>query len=214
VCDPVQGVVPHEKSRLILSLCSALSLFLLFPFLDIILHSYVILCRRPSLSGPLRTDSTFFLFLFLLPGEALNIDLDSFINDLFGLLPLLPFLNDDQGGNIPTNDTTATPTSELLFQSLKHVLFSPNTSAAHTPMTRITSFSTRLISIAPHLTNPNLILKILETIQRLLVRFPALDAHLDSEGGGGGAWYGLFTLLRHVDAGVAKEAKKVFDYER
>ncbi len=154
-------------------------------------------------------------------GEALNISLDAFINDLYGLIFPVALLSAGEGwegresstrdatgkqaqpvtagtsSSVTESDDHEDPVPSLFLRNLTQVLDSPSfsstdheRSAAHLPVHRLASFSTRLVistlfyppTLACRNSTTSVVLEILTLIHNLLSRHPTLglDAFLTS----------------------------------
>lgn len=109
------------------------------------------------------------MFLKILAGEALNIDLSDFISRLFAmLLPLsLVFGTESQSSVI-----------DMLFRTL-HMIFSPKTSGPTSPW-RSAAFTKRLLSVSLQWPPPAA-LRTLDFVGSLIAKDPKLEAMLSTE---------------------------------
>ncbi|EJT99050.1 NOC3p-domain-containing protein [Dacryopinax primogenitus] len=141
-------------------------------------------------------------------GEALNIDLAEFINQLYALLPVLGFVIPLEVDTVPLstkatadnhNTKSAPPPSSvpsvtaLLFRAL-HLLFLPSwhtsgTSSSHPP-SRVLAFAKRLLALTL-LLPPAPAIRTLEFLRQLRARESKLDGLFEeAEEGGDGVWRG------------------------
>lgn len=131
-------------------------------------------------------------------GEALNIDLNDFITDLYGLIPTLAFdprLEESPTSTITTTSTLSVttpgarilhkksqlaPSVDLFFRALNLVFFSPYASHSISPPWRAAAFAKRLLSASLYFP-PTTAVKAIEFVSALMVREPKVEALLSTE---------------------------------
>lgn len=131
-------------------------------------------------------------------GEALNIDLNDFITDLYGLIPTLSF--DPRVEEVPSSNITSTstlsvtapgarvlhkksqlaPSVDLFFRALNLVFFSPYASHSISPPWRAAAFAKRLLSASLYFP-PATAVRSIEFVTALMVREPKVEALLSTE---------------------------------
>lgn len=115
-------------------------------------------------------------------GESLNIDLDQFIQHLYGLILPLSLSSDLESSPSPTGKGAPThlaSSSDLLYRALGKVFAPRSTSSAHPPW-RIAAFAKRLLTAATHLP-PASAVRALEFVHSLFMKHPQLDALLGTD---------------------------------
>ncbi|KAI0046095.1 nucleolar complex-associated protein 3 [Auriscalpium vulgare] len=117
-------------------------------------------------------------------GEALNIDLGDFINQLYSIilsLSLMPDIDAPPTVTFKSNIRGPKPqsTSDLLFRAL-HLAFSPRSSAGAAPPWRSAAFAKRLLSASLHWPS-GAALRALEFVAELMGKDPKLEALLSTE---------------------------------
>ncbi|CAE6530683.1 unnamed protein product [Rhizoctonia solani] len=114
-------------------------------------------------------------------GEALNIDLNDFVQHLYSLiLPLSLSPGIESSSQTSTGKSIHLASSaDLLFCALNKV-FAPRTASTAHPPWRIAAFAKRLLTASTHLP-PASSARALEFVHALIVKHPQLDALLGSE---------------------------------
>jgi nucleolar complex protein 3 len=118
------------------------------------------------------------------PGEALNIDLNDFINHLYSIIPSLSASPEvdrspiEHRSDVTTAFQLQSP-SDLLFKILHHV-FSPRISASVSPAWRSAAFAKRLLTAALHWP-PRSAIRAIEFVARLVVKESRLQGLLSTE---------------------------------
>ncbi|CAE6490096.1 unnamed protein product [Rhizoctonia solani] len=114
-------------------------------------------------------------------GEALNIDLNDFIQHLYSLiLPLSLSPGIESSSQTSTGKSIHLASSaDLLFRALNKV-FAPRTASTAHPPWRIAAFAKRLLTASTHFP-PASSTRALEFVHALIVKHPQLDALLGSE---------------------------------
>ncbi|CAE6492248.1 unnamed protein product [Rhizoctonia solani] len=114
-------------------------------------------------------------------GEALNIDLNEFVQHLYSLIiPLSLSANIEASSQTSTGKSIHLASSaDLLFRALNKV-FAPRTASTAHPPWRIAAFAKRLLTASIHFP-PASSVRALEFVHALTVKHPQLDALLGSE---------------------------------
>ncbi|CAE6510140.1 unnamed protein product [Rhizoctonia solani] len=114
-------------------------------------------------------------------GEALNIDLNDFVQHLYSLiLPLSLSPNIESSSQNSTGKSIHLASSaDLLFRALNKV-FAPRTASTVHPPWRVAAFAKRLLTASMHFP-PGSSVRALEFVHALIVKHPQLDALLGSE---------------------------------
>ncbi|QRW00048.1 nucleolar complex-associated protein [Ceratobasidium sp. AG-Ba] len=168
-------------------------------------------------------------------GEALNIDLNDFVQHLYNLiipLSLSPNVEVSPSSDAKSNSVHLSSSSDLLFRALSKV-FAPRTAATAHPIWRVAAFAKRLLTASLQFP-PLLAVKALEFVVSLIKKHPQLDAMLETDervgngvyrpdvddpqlanalGVGGGVWE-VRVLRNHWDARVRDAAVKIEDFVR
>jgi nucleolar complex protein 3 len=133
-------------------------------------------------------------------GEALNIDLNDFFVQLYGLLLPLSLdtaieqaptsradnLNPSRQGNSgekkppPKRNVQLASTADLLFRCLNLIFFSRHASTANSPPWRAAAFAKRLLECSLHFPSATAI-KSIDFAKKLVVKEPKLEALLSTE---------------------------------
>ncbi|KAG9125944.1 hypothetical protein FRC07_005522 [Ceratobasidium sp. 392] len=115
-------------------------------------------------------------------GEALNIDLNDFVQHLYGIilpLSLSPNIESSQPSSTNQHSVHLSSSSDLLFRALTKVFTPCTTSSAHPPW-RIAAFAKRLLTAATHFP-PHSAVRALEFVSALIQKHPQLDALLETD---------------------------------
>ncbi|CAE7127135.1 unnamed protein product [Rhizoctonia solani] len=114
-------------------------------------------------------------------GEALNIDLNDFVQRLYSLiLPLSLSPNIESSSQNSTGKSVHLASSaDLLFRALNKV-FAPRTASTEHPPWRVAAFAKRLLTASTHFP-PTSSVRALEFVHALIVKYPQLDTLLGSE---------------------------------
>lgn len=170
-------------------------------------------------------------------GEALNIDLGDFVNQLFALLrplsldtgiedpPLLTTSTSAPGKSRQKSAAHLETTASLLFKCLNHIFFSRHFVS---PPYRAAAFAKRLLETSC-LLPPATAAKAVTFVRQLVGRYPKLEGMLDSEermadgvykaemedpqlvNPFATSFYEVQPLIRHWDITVRSEGKKLGD---
>ncbi|CAE6465326.1 unnamed protein product [Rhizoctonia solani] len=114
-------------------------------------------------------------------GEALNIDLNEFVQHLYSLIiPLSLSANIESSSQTSAGKSIHLASSaDLLFRALNKV-FAPRTASMAHPPWRIAAFAKRILTASIHFP-PASSVRALEFVHALIVKHPQLDALLGSE---------------------------------
>ncbi|CAE6421607.1 unnamed protein product [Rhizoctonia solani] len=114
-------------------------------------------------------------------GEALNIDLNDFVQHLYSLIPPLSLSPDIESSSQTSTGKSVhlANSAELLFRALDKV-FAPRTASTAHPPWRVAAFAKRLLTASAHFP-PATSIRALEFVHALIVKYPQLDALLGSE---------------------------------
>ncbi|KAH7340952.1 CBF/Mak21 family-domain-containing protein [Rhizoctonia solani] len=114
-------------------------------------------------------------------GEALNIDLNEFVQHLYSLI--LPLSLSPNIESSPQNSAGKSihlaSSADLLFRALNKV-FAPRTASTAHPPWRVAAFAKRLLTASTHFP-PATSVRALELVHALIVKYPQLDALLGSD---------------------------------
>ncbi|KAG8688780.1 hypothetical protein FRC08_011261 [Ceratobasidium sp. 394] len=166
-------------------------------------------------------------------GEALNIDLNDFVQHLYSLilpLSLSPNIESSLPSDKKQSSVHLASSSDLLFRALTKVFAPRTTSSAHPPW-RVAAFAKRLLTAATHFP-PNSAVRALEFVLALVQKHPQLDALLETDdcvangvyrpdvedpqlanAFASGVWE-VKLLGRHWDAEVREAAGKIENFVR
>ncbi|CAE6515861.1 unnamed protein product [Rhizoctonia solani] len=114
-------------------------------------------------------------------GEALNIDLNDFVQRLYSLIIPLSLSHDIESSSQTSTGKSIhlTSSADLLFRALNKV-FAPRTASTAHPPWRIAAFAKRLLTASTHFA-PASSVRALEFVHALIVKHSELDALLGSE---------------------------------
>ncbi|CAE6414056.1 unnamed protein product [Rhizoctonia solani] len=165
-------------------------------------------------------------------GEALNIDLNDFVQHLYSLIPPLSLSPDIESSSQASTGRSIhlANSAELLFRALDKV-FAPRTASTSHPPWRIAAFTKRLLTASTHFP-PSTSVRTLEFVHALIVKYPQLDALLGSDDRAANGVYRpdvddpqlanafassaweLQLLSTHWDEGVRTAALKITNFAR
>ncbi|KAG8748655.1 hypothetical protein FRC10_000046 [Ceratobasidium sp. 414] len=165
-------------------------------------------------------------------GEALNIDLNDFVQHLYSIILPLSLSPNVESSQPSANQHSIhlASSSDLLFRALTKVFTPRTTSSAHPPW-RVAAFAKRLLTAATHF-SPNSAVRTLEFVLALVQKHPQLDALLETDdcvangvyrpdvedpqlanAFASGTWE-VKLLGRHWDARVREAAGKIENFVR